>query len=84
MKSIGRKVIIRPDTKDEVTSSGIIKVSVSTDVYAEGTVISAGTETKYVKKDDHIIYSPLTYDEISSDETIYHVVDEDDIFAIIE
>jgi len=84
MKAIGRKVVIRPKEKEEVTSSGIVMVSVHTDQYAEGTVFAIGEDVKGIPTEAKVIYSPLTFDEIKYDNNIYHVVDSDDVFAIIE
>lgn len=84
MKAIGRKVVIRPKEKEEVTSSGIVTVSAHTDKYAEGTVFAFGEEVQNIPAEARVIYSPLTFDEIKYEDTIYHVVDSDDVFAIIE
>lgn len=84
MKAIGRKVVIRPKEKEEVTSSGIVTVSVHTDKYAEGEVFAIGEEVKGIPTEAKVIYSPLTFDEIKYEDTLYHVVDSDDVFAIID
>lgn len=83
MKVLGRKVVIKPDEKEEVSSSGIVVVNVHTDHHAKGTVISVGSEATEVKEGDHVIYSPLLFDEIEHEEVKYHVVEEQDIFAVI-
>lgn len=83
MKPLGRKVVILPKEKEEQTSSGLIVVDVRTSKYAEGTVHAVGSEVKEIKPQDHIIYSPLLFDEIEHEKVVYHVVEESDIFAIV-
>lgn len=84
MQALGKKVIIRPDVEEEVTSSGIIKVEVRSKGHASGTVVASGPHASEVQVGDHIFYSPLTYDEIKQEDEAYHVVDIDDVFALIE
>lgn len=82
MKALGRKIVIKPDEKEEVTSTGIIKYTVTNDKFAQGTVVSVGADTKEVRVGDHVLYSALLFDEVKYKDEEFHVVDESDIFAI--
>lgn len=83
MQPLKKKVVIRPAEKEDVTSTGIIKVSAHTDKFTEGHVVAVGPEVKELKEGHRILYSPLTYDEIEYDAEVFHVVDVEDVFAII-
>lgn len=84
LKTLGRKVVIRPDEKEEVTTSGIIKVQVRTEHEARGVIISTGERVEEVKEGMHVIYSPFLFDEVKVDGETFHVVDEKEIFAVID
>ena len=84
MKALGKKVIIRPDEKEVVTQSGIEVVDAHTRPDAVGVVTYVGQDIKEITPEMRVFYSPLTYDEIEDGGEIYHVVDEDDVFAIID
>lgn len=84
MQALRRKVIIEPFLeKKEKTDAGIYLPG-SQDVgikITKGTVVSVGVDVDSIKTGDIVLFSPFHYDEI--DETHY-VLDEEDIWAIVE
>lgn len=84
MKPVGKKVIIKPIDKETTTESGIEVVDVHTSKDAKGVVVAVGDAVTTIAEGQTIFYSPLTYDEFDYNKITYHVVDEDDVFAIID
>lgn len=84
MKPLHKKVVIRPEDKEETTSSGIIVVDAHTKKHAEGVIEAVGAEVTEVKVGDKVYYSPLLFEEIMHDEITLHVIEECDIHAIVE
>lgn len=87
MKTIGRKVIIEPDKfEDTKTESGIVMAQSDADKmkHTKGVVKAIGENVKEVEVGDHIMYSPLTFDEVEVDGKTLHVVEEDDVFLKLE
>ena len=67
MQAVGDKLIIKAILKEETTQGGIIVAEAVKTPPNEGTVLSVGEEVKFVKKGDHIMFSPYDYDEIDKE-----------------
>ena len=84
MKPLGRKVVIKPEQKEEVTSSGIHVVDAHTSKQARGVIVAIGSEVKEVKVGQTIYYSPLLFEEIEHNKETFNVIEDQDIHAIVE
>lgn len=86
MKTLGKKIVIEPDTFDATeNSAGIYIEQSSTDKmkHTKGVVTTIGSGVTEVTVGDHVMYSPLTFDEIEVEGATLHIVDEDDVFLIL-
>jgi len=77
-------VVVHPVAKEDITSSGIHVVDVRTQTHAEGTVVAVGADVKEIKVGETIVYSPLFFEELNLDKVMHHVIDEQDVHAILE
>ena len=77
---IGKRVVVRPVPKETESKGGIILNQTLKKQRGEGTVLAVGKEVKKLAVGDHVLFSPLYYDEI--DET-HFVIEEDDIWAVV-
>jgi len=84
MKPTKKKLIVLPEAKEEVTSSGIHFVEARSRTQLQGTVISIGGEITEAAVGDVIVYSPLFFEEIEIQGEKHHVIEEPDIHAIID
>ena len=82
MQAIGDKVIVKPILKDNKTVSGIIVNEAVRLLPTEGIVLSVGSEVKYLKKGNHILFSPSDYDELKDEEVF--IMSEYSVWAIIK
>lgn len=83
MKPLGKKVVIKPEEKEEVTSSGIHITNAHTAKQASGVIVEVAEEVTEVKVGDKVYYSPLLFEEIEHGEEKFHIIEEMDIHAII-
>lgn len=84
MKPLGKKVTIRPRTKEEKikkTSSPIILLEDNKKEMTYGTVLDIGSEVTKVEKGDKVLFSPFHFDEIKED---LYIIEEKDIWAITD
>lgn len=86
MKPLRKKVLIKPDEFEETRSeSGIIAPMDAAEKMKQtkGVVVAVPDGIDDIKAGDHVIYSPLTFDEIKHEGEDLHVVEIDDVFAIL-
>lgn len=93
IKPLGDRVVVKPVSKDEVSSSGIIiPDTLKPEKPERGTVVAAGPG-KYgdegdlipmtVKVGDSVLFSKYGYDEVKIDGTEYYILSESNVLAII-
>jgi len=93
VKPLNDHILVRPAQAEEKTRGGIILPDTAKEKPAEGVVIALG-EGKLlddgkrspfqVKLDDRVIYSKYAGHEITIDGEEYKVIQESDIYAIVE
>lgn len=81
------RVIINPDTAEEMTPGGIIIPDTAKENPARGTVIAVGPgkpdDPMTLKADDKVIYSKYAGTEIDIDGKTYLLMRESDVLAIL-
>ena len=89
-KPLADRVIIKPETAEQTTKSGIVLPDTAQEKPQAGTIVAVGTgkvtdEGKVlpmnVKVGDTVIYSKYSGTEIKEENTEYLIVKESDIFA---
>lgn len=81
IRPLGKRVLLRPDTQDEKTASGIIIPEQATNpMYLTGRVVAVGSRVDLdVKAGDHLAFQKI-YDEVKDGtETLYLI---EDVFLI--
>lgn len=93
LKQIGDRVVVRPKTADEVTSSGIVLPDTAKERPQEGEVMAVGTGRLMddgrvvaleVKVGDKVLFSKYGGTEIKIGGEEYMILREDDILAVLE
>jgi chaperonin GroES len=85
IQPLGENVLIEPMKSDAKTASGIVLPDTSEEKTQEGIVIAIGDDKKIkVKKDQKIIYSKYSGNEIKAGEKEFLLVKNEDILAIIK
>lgn len=83
MKILKNRVLIE-ENPESVTSKGIIVAStVDFNTPREEVAIEVGTDTKWVKKGDKVMYLPRDGFTFKRDDTNYRILSEDNIIAIV-
>lgn len=91
IKPLADRVLVKPDSAEETTSSGIIIPDTAKEKPQRGTVVAAGpgkveNGTKVnmsVKKGDKVLYGKYAGTEITLDGEEYMIMRESDILGII-
>lgn len=88
VKPLADRVLIEPTAAEEVTVSGIIIPDSAKEKPLKGKVLAAGDGTKdepmTVKAGDTVLYGKYAGTEIKLDDTIYLIMRQSDILAIVE
>ncbi len=94
LRPLGDRVVVKPLTQEEVTTSGIIMpATVDKERPERGEVIAIGSgkildngsfAPMSVKVGDQIVFKKYSPDEVKIDNVEYLVVAESDIMAVIE
>ncbi len=93
VKPLGDHILVRPSEAEEKTRGGIILPDTAREKPAEGTVIAIGEgklldtgkrATFQVKVNDRVIYSKYAGHDISIDGEDLKVIQESDVYAVIE
>jgi chaperonin GroES len=80
---INNKVLITPDSIEEITDSGIILSKAEAEIPDKGIVISTGNKVKELKEGDYVIYQPRHAMRIEHKDTEYLIFPESSIIAKI-
>ena len=78
------KVLVRPNTVETVTSSGIVISGGDTGDYRTATALAVGPDVKHVKEGYTLYINWNKALDIKIDGEIFCVVDEDDVIALID
>lgn len=93
MRPLGDRILVQPDTKEEVTRSGLVLPDTAKEKPMEGTVISVGPGRVLdsgerlpmeVKKGQKILFAKYAGTEVKLDNEEYLVISEKDVLAIVE
>lgn len=93
VKPLNDHVLVRPTEPEDRTRGGIILPDTAKEKPAEGTVIALGegrilddgTRAKFqIKKNDRVIYSKYAGHDITIDGQEYKVIQESDVYGVIE
>ena len=84
LQPLGQRVVVSPKQAEETTASGIVLAQSNKEKPMQGTVVAAGTDCKFVKNGDTVIfkkYSPTEFD--LADGTEVYLLDEEDLLATL-
>lgn len=93
VKPLNDHILVRPAEAEAVTAGGIILPDSAREKPAQGTVVAIGegkvledgTRAKFqVKAGDKVIYSKYAGHDINIDGDEYKVIQETDVYAVIE
>ena len=93
VKPLNDHILVRPAEAEEKTAGGIILPDTAREKPAQGTVVALGEGrlledgsrgTFQVKANDVVIYSKYAGHDISIDGEDYKVIQESDVYAIID
>jgi chaperonin GroES len=85
IKPVGKRVLVRPESAEEKTKSGIIIPDTARKEKPErGEVIAIGESLEGVSVGDTIVFSKYGYDDIKIDGVEYYVVKHDDVVAVVK
>ena len=93
IKTLGKKVLVKPDKVEEKTAGGLVLPPSSTEGEKPetGVIIKLGEGTVKGKKvtfdvkvGDRIYFKKYSPDEIEVDSEKYFILDSDDILAVLE
>ena len=87
IKPLADRVLIEPAEAEQKTASGIIIPDTAKEKPQRGKVVAVGKGTKdyemTVKVGDKVLYGKYSGTEINIDGTLYMIMKESDIYAII-
>jgi chaperonin GroES len=92
LKPLGDRVVVKPQPKDEMTSSGIVLPDTASDKPQEGSVLSVGPGRVLdsgkrlkmeVKAGDMVLFAKYAGSEVKLDSEDYLVIRESDLLAIV-
>ncbi|MBO7490426.1 MAG: co-chaperone GroES [Bacteroidales bacterium] len=87
IKPLADRVLIEPAEVEQKTASGIIIPDTAKEKPQRGKVVAVGKGTKdyemTVKVGDKVLYGKYSGTEINIDGTVYMIMKESDIYAII-
>lgn len=84
MKALNDRVIVRPDTPEELTAGGIIIPDTAKDsiVTIYGTVLVVGPKCNQVKTGDRVIYNKYYGLEIATKDGVLLAIREEELLAV--
>lgn len=87
IKPLADRVVVKPDTAEEKTSSGLFIPDTAKEKPQRGEVVAAGAGTKdnplTVKVGDKVLYGKYSGTELQIDGADYLIMRESDIYAIL-
>lgn len=85
IRPLGRRVLIKPDTVEEKTASGIIvPENANNPLYLTGRVVAVGSRVDMdLKANDHVAFQKI-YEEIKHDGADYWLVEDVFLIAVYE
>lgn len=84
VKPLFNRVIILPQENDMLNKSGLMIPPEAEDTPRVGKVAAAGDEVKHCKVGDMILWREHGGDEIFVDGTMYRIMNEQDVIAIVD
>jgi len=93
VKPLGDRILVQPEERDEVTSSGLVLPDTAKEKPMEGNVVEVGPGSRNdsgaiqeleVKKGDRVLFAKYAGTEIKFDGTEYLIISERDILAILQ
>ena len=83
MQVLCDRVLFEEDLENKTKSGLVIASSIDYNTPREATLLEVGSEVKYVKKGDRIMYMPRGGVTFKKDNTNYRILKEEDILAIV-
>ncbi|GHO94619.1 10 kDa chaperonin [Reticulibacter mediterranei] len=93
IRPLGDRVVVRPDSKEETTRSGIIIPDTAKEKPQQGAVIAVGNgrlldnggrSVMELHEGDRVLFAKYGGTEIILDDEIYLVLRENDVLAILD
>lgn len=82
IEPIKDRLLIKPDTPEQMSAGGIVLPTVATESPYTGEVIAVGPMVKEVTKGDQVLYSRYAGTEIAEDGEDFMLLREPDVMAI--
>lgn len=82
LKPLFNRIIVKRDTPEEMTKSGIIIPIKAQEKQLLGTVIKSGPDVKYVKEGDRILFEKYSGDDLELEGIQYLIITEESIIGI--
>ena len=85
IRPLGPRVLVKPDSAEEQTKSGIIIPEIARNpTFLTGTIVKVGTRIDIdVKEGDHVSFAKV-YDEVTFDKETYYLIEQPFLTAILE
>lgn len=84
IKPILNKICVLPDAVEDVSKGGIVIVDKAKDLPAKGKVTGVGSEVKYIKEGDHVMFVKKTGNPVKLNDVEYIILTEEQIMGIIK
>lgn len=87
-KAIGNRIVVKPISDENKTASGIIVPNLNKDQPRKGEVLSVGKGTKetpmQISKGEVVLYGNYGGTKVELEGVEYVIIDQNDIYGIIE
>ncbi len=80
---LGNRVLVKRVEEATTTMSGIIIPDNAKEKPSRGEVVAVSKEVEILTKGDQVLFGKYAGNEVSFDDTVYIVLDVDDVFGII-
>lgn len=88
LKPLNNRILVKPDSAEEKTESGIILAKETKEKPTTGTVVIGVTSVKLgdtpISKGDKVLFSKFGYDEVVINKETLYVISEQNILGIFE
>ncbi len=84
LRPLADRVLVRPDAKRTATASGLVLPTDRHDPDVSGVIAAVGAGCQHLQVGDHVAFGPHVGQQFTLDGTVYLVMRETDIPAILE
>lgn len=85
LQPVGKRIVVKPESVEEKTKSGIILTGASTKEKPErGEVVAVGEKLEGVNVGDTVVFAKYSAEDVKVGDEQYFVVKHDDVVAVIK